>query len=157
MSALIDRLRMGVMLGDGAIGTLLYQRGESLNACYDALNLTHPETVRRLHRDYLDAGAQLIETNTFGANRVQLEKFRLSERVEDINRRGAEIALALARPQKAFVAGSVGPLSVNPSVLLSDSTSSEAYQQQMRALIAGGVDALFLESFPRLEALLPAA
>jgi len=142
------------MLGDGAIGTLLYQRGEPLDACYDALNLSHPETVRRIHRDYLDAGAVLIETNTFGANRVQLEKFRLAERVQDINRRGAEIALALAHPRGAFVAGSVGPLTVNPSVMLADTQRAEAYQEQMQALIEGGVDALFLETFPRLSELL---
>src|SRR3954468_218790 len=156
MSEFLKELRAGVMLGDGAIGTLLYQRGEPLDACYDALNLTHPEAVRRVPRDYLDAGARLIETNTFGANRVQLEKFRLTERVQDINRRGAELALQLARPSGAFVAGSVGPLNVNPSLILTDSARKEAYQEQMRALVEGGVDALFLETFPSLSELLAA-
>jgi len=144
------------MLGDGAIGTLLYQRGEPLNACYDALNLTHPETVRRLHRDYLDAGARVIETNTFGANRLKLEKFRLAERVTDINRRGAELARALAESRRAFVAGSMGPLTVNPSLVLADSAKAEMYQEQASALIEGRVDALFLETFPRLDELLVA-
>src|SRR3954468_1588265 len=128
MSEFLKELRAGVMLGDGAIGTLLYQRGEPLNACYDALNLTHPETVRRLHRDYLDAGARLIETNTFGANRLQLEKFRLAERVADINRRGAELARTLAEPRGAFVAGSIGPLNVNPSLIFSGLGKGERFQ-----------------------------
>src|SRR3954471_9035027 len=141
MSEFLKELRAGLMLGDGAIGTLLYQRGEPLNACYDALNLTHPETVRRLHRDYLDAGARLIETNTFGANRLQLEKFKLAERVTDINKRGAELALALARTHGAFVAGSIGPLNVNPSVSLAEGAKIEMYREQAEALLVAGVDA----------------
>src|SRR4051812_8553690 len=153
MSDLLAQLRAGVMLGDGAIGTLLYQRGQPLDACYDALNLTEPEAVRRVHRNYLDAGAQLIETNTFGANRLQLEKFKLGERVADINKRGAELAIDLARPHRAFVAGSIGPLTVNPSVELGDAVRKEMYEEQASALLAGEVDALFLETFPRLSEL----
>ena len=74
-----------MLLGDGALGTLLYQRGEPLNACYDALNLHKPSAVQRVYADYLDAGAQLIETNTFGANRFKLDRFGLSDQVKSIN------------------------------------------------------------------------
>lgn len=77
MSALLDLLRNGIVLGDGALGTLLHQRGQPLNACYDALNPTHPELVQQVHREYLEAGARLIATNTFGASRLKLEKFGL--------------------------------------------------------------------------------
>ncbi len=142
------------MLGDGAIGTLLYQRGQPLDACYDALNLTDPELVRSLHRDYLDAGARLIETNTFGANALQLDKFKQADQVVEINQRGAELAISLARPRGAFVAGSMGPLNVNPSLTIEDAAKSEMYATQARALLAAGVDALFLETFPSLSELL---
>src|SRR5258706_878921 len=154
MADLIEELRPGVMLGDGAIGTLLYQRGQPLDACYDALNLTQPEAVRSVHRDYLDAGARLIETNTFGANRLQLEKFKLADRVSEINKRGAELAVALARPRGAFVAGSIGPLNINPSIVLGEAAKNEMYEEQARALVHGGVDALFVETFPKLSELL---
>lgn len=154
MSRLLEELRAGVMLGDGAIGTLLYQRGQPLDGCYDALNLTQPDLVRSLHQDYLDAGARLIETNTFGANALQLDKFKLADRVVEINRRGAELAIALARPREAFVAGSMGPLNVNPSLIIDDATKTEMYATQARALLGAGVDALFLETFPRLGELL---
>src|SRR5438132_5361871 len=110
MYKFLNRLTQGILLGDGAIGTLLYQRGQPLNASYDALNLQHPEIVSQLHRDYLDAGANLIETNTFGANRIKLEKFGLAQKTVSINRHGAQLALEAARGRGAFVAGSVGPL-----------------------------------------------
>src|SRR5262249_30874011 len=116
MSAFLERLREQVMLGDGALGTLLHQRGLPLQACYEALNLDQPERVQQVHRDYLDAGAQLIETNTFGANRLRLANYDRAGQVAILNRRGAELAVALARPRGVFVAGSVGPLTTDPSL-----------------------------------------
>ena len=80
MSRFITELKSGLMLGDGGIGTLLYQRGERLNACYDALNLDKPQVVQQVHLDYLESGARLMETNTFGANRLKLEKYRLRKK-----------------------------------------------------------------------------
>lgn len=75
MSKFLEELKSGLMLGDGAIGTLLYQRGEPLNGCYDSLNIERPEVIQQMHLDYLSAGARLIETNTFGANRLKLENY----------------------------------------------------------------------------------
>src|SRR4051812_14206088 len=149
-----DQLGGGLMLGDGAIGTLLYQRGQPLDACYDALNLTQPEVIQQLHNDYLVAGARLIETNTFGANRLRLEKYGRANQVRETNLKGAELALAVARSGLAFVAGSVGPLTTNPSILLSEETKRSFYHEQCAALAEGGVDVLLLETFPSLGELL---
>lgn len=152
MNQFLIRLRDGIVLGDGAIGTLLYQRGQPLNSSYDALNVSRPDVVSQVHLDYLTAGAQLIETNTFGANRIKLEKFGLAERVSEINQRGAELAVSLAHPRGAFVAGSVGPLVADPANV-SDLIKELAYREQVEALVAGGVDAIFLETFNRLDEL----
>jgi len=156
MAAFLDLLRNGIVLGDGALGTLLHQRGQPLNACYDALNLSQPEAVQEVHREYLDAGARLIATNTFGASRLKLQKFDLAAQLAAINRRGAEIAVELARPRGAFVAGSVGPLTSDPSITLDDAARAAFYREQCEALLSGGVDVLLLETFPRLADLVTA-
>ncbi len=156
MAGFLDLLRGEVVLGDGALGTLLHQRGQPLNACYDALNLSRPEVVHQIHCEYLDAGARLIETNTFGASRLKLEKFNLADRLVEINRCGAELAVAAAKPRGAFVAGSVGPLTSDPSVTLDEPTRAEFYREQCAALVEGRVDALLLETFPRLDDLVVA-
>ncbi|HXJ55799.1 MAG TPA: bifunctional homocysteine S-methyltransferase/methylenetetrahydrofolate reductase [Verrucomicrobiae bacterium] len=155
-TALLDLLDRQVLLGDGALGTLLHQRGFPLDACYDALNLDQPDIVQQVHLEYLQAGARLIETNTFGANRLKLEKFERAAQLTEINRRGAELAVAAAHPAGALAAGSVGPLTSNPSILLNSGQCEQLYREQCEALLAGGVDALLLETFPRLEDLLTA-
>jgi methionine synthase / methylenetetrahydrofolate reductase(NADPH) len=147
MSRFLDQLRAGLMLGDGAVGTLLYQRGEPLEACYDALNLHKTWIVQQIHHDYLQAGARLIETNTFGANRMKLERFGLQDQVHVINREGARLAREVAHPAQAFVAGSVGPLVATPSTSLEPELVTRCYREQMEGLIQGGVDAIFLETF----------
>jgi methionine synthase I (cobalamin-dependent)/5,10-methylenetetrahydrofolate reductase len=154
MSDFIALLRDDIVLGDGAIGTLLYQRGQPLNVCYEALNLDQPHVVRQMHVDYLDAGARLIETNTFAANRLKLEKYDLVRQVASINQRGAELAAEVARPRGAFVAGSVGPLTSDPSVILPQARKTELYQEHIQGLLAGSVDVLLLETFANLADLL---
>src|SRR5262245_65570714 len=91
-AALLQRLQHGPLLADGAMGTMLYARGVPLDACFDVLNLHDPKTVQAIHREYVSAGADLLETNTFGANRFKLALHGLEGRVHDINRAGARLA-----------------------------------------------------------------
>ena len=109
---LLERLHRGPLLADGAMGTLLYERGIAFDQCFDELNLSKPTTVEAIHRDYLAAGAELIETNTFGANAVRLAAHGLEQKVRLVARQGVKVARA-ARDivgVNALVAGSVGPL-----------------------------------------------
>src|ERR1700722_11711230 len=101
------------VLCDGAMGTSLYARGVFINRCYDELNLSQPDLIRTVHEEYLQAGAEIIETNTFGANALRLQRYGLADRVADINRAGAQIARKAAAEKqggKIWVAGSIGPL-----------------------------------------------
>ena len=111
MSAFLDAIRERVLVCDGAVGTMLYAKGVFINRCFDGLNLTQPELVAEVHQEYLRAGADLIETNTFGANRVKLGGFGLGDQTRAINEQGARIARQAARDQ-AWVAGAMGPLGV---------------------------------------------
>src|SRR3984885_13105398 len=104
-----DALLNRVLVADGAMGTALYSRGIFLNRCYDELNLSLPALVRDVHQDYVKAGAEIIETNTFGANRRRLAAFGLAEKIRPINEAGVRLAREAAH-DRAFVAGAVGPL-----------------------------------------------
>src|SRR6266568_6624513 len=111
----LERLQTSILVGDGAIGTMLYAKGVGLDANFEHLNLVRPALVTELHREYLAVGAQVIETNTFGANRTKLAPIGLEKRLREINRQGAllaqQAAAEAARTQgDVFVAGSVGPL-----------------------------------------------
>jgi methionine synthase / methylenetetrahydrofolate reductase(NADPH) len=151
----LERLEGSVLLCDGAMGTMLYSRGVFLNRCFDELNLSSPALVQEIHLDYLKAGADVIETNTFGANRFKLVRHGLETRVVEINRSGVDIARrAVAEGHReAFVAGSVGPLgnplqSLDP---LSATDIQEIYREQIGALLDAGVDILILETMARRE------
>jgi methionine synthase I (cobalamin-dependent)/5,10-methylenetetrahydrofolate reductase len=154
--ALLDALQSGVIVGDGGIGTELYHRGVELYVSYDGLNLSRPDLVSAIHRDYVRAGARLIETNTFGANRPRLDQYHLADRLAEINAAGVRLARAEAAG-KAFVAGAVGPL---PPLALAeqaaDRTADEVYNifaEQITALANAGADALILETFLDLDEL----
>ena len=110
MSELLDRLEAGVILADGAMGTMLHSRGVSFDKCFDELNLTNPAAVAQLHHEYVDSGAQLILSNTFGANRFKLGKHGLESQVREINRAGVELArrAAQAAASLVLVAGDLG-------------------------------------------------
>jgi homocysteine S-methyltransferase len=142
------------VLCDGAMGTTLYERGVFINRCYDELNLSQPELIRGVHEDFLQAGATLIETNTFGANRYRLARFGLEDQVGAINQAGAKLArqaveqLAEKQAGEAWVAGSIGPLGVQlePLGKISLEEARAAYAEQMRALVESGVDLLVIET-----------
>lgn len=147
----LQRLEEGPILCDGAMGTMLYSRGIPFDQCFDALNLTRRDLVQGIHLEYIQAGAEIIETNTFGANRVKLGQHGFEERVRDINFWGAKIAKEArdiaGRP--VFIAGSVGPLGkpLAPFGLISREEAREIFKEQIEALIEGGVDLLILETF----------
>jgi homocysteine S-methyltransferase len=143
------------------MGTLLYAKGVFINKCYDELNLTQPELIRNIHHEYLNAGANVIETNTFGGNSFRLARHGLSDQVREINLRGACLAreaadaFNLKKAGAALVAGSVGPMGVRiePLGKTSREEARAAFHGQIAALVEGGVDLLILETFGYLEEL----
>ena len=154
-NAFLDRLQRAPILCDGAMGTMLYGRGIAFSRCFDELNLLQPALVQEIHRLYIAAGAELIETNTFGANRFRLAAHGLDAKVRDINLRGAKIAREAREVsgQPVFVAGSVGPIGrpLAPLGTASPGDAERAFREQIEALLEGGVDLLMLETFSDVE------
>jgi methionine synthase I (cobalamin-dependent)/5,10-methylenetetrahydrofolate reductase len=159
-SPFLDRLARGPLLGDGAMGTLLYARGVSFEQNFDELNLTQPALVGQVHRDYLAAGAELIETNTFGANRVRLAPYGLEDRVRVIARQGARVARDAREVMgiPAFVGGSIGPLGkpLAPFGAIAREDAVAAFRESAEGLLEGGVDVFVLETFADLSEILAA-
>jgi len=145
---LLDKIKNGILLFDGGMGTELYNRGIFINQCFDEINLSNPELVKQIHRDYIAAGADVIETNTFGANKYKLKKYLLQDKVYEINYQGAKIAKEVAK-EEHYVAGSMGPLGIKIEPLgpTSKEEASEAFLEQLKALVDGGVDLIILETF----------
>ena len=150
---LLARLKQSPVLCDGAMGTLLYAKGIFINRSYDELNLSQPELIRGIHHDYLHAGAEMIETNTFGANSFRLARHSMADKVHAINFAGARLAKEAAKSFDGWVAGSVGPLGIRiePLGKTSFEEARAAFRDQIAALIEGGVDLLILETFGYLE------
>jgi len=150
-----ERLQRGPVLCDGAMGTLLYAKGIFINRSYDELNLSQPELIRGLHHEYLQAGAEIVETNTFGANSFRLARHSLADRVHDINLAGVQLAREAAKSFDGFVAGSVGPLGsrIEPLGKISFEEARASFREQVTALVEGGIDLLMLETFGYLEEL----
>jgi homocysteine S-methyltransferase len=148
----LERLVDGVVVGDGAMGTMLYARGVFVNRCFDELNLSNPDLVRQVHEEYLAAGAELIETNTYGAQRFKLGQHGFDAQVRRINVEGARLARAAAQG-RAYVAGSIGPLGrqLEPFGPIGRAQALYAYREQAEALAEGGVDLFLLETLPALD------
>jgi len=155
----LDLIREQILIGDGAIGTMLYSKGVGLDANFEHLNLVRPSLVGELHREYLAAGARVIETNTFGANYTRLAPIGLEKKTRELNLQGAVIArnavTAAALGEPAFVAGSIGPLlrlKGEERELGTDQVTA-IFREQVAGLAEGGVDLFILETFSDLEQL----
>jgi homocysteine S-methyltransferase len=153
MPPFLEALDQRVLVCDGAMGTLLYANGVFLNRSFDELNLTRPELITDIHRQYLRAGADVIETNTFGANRFKLANFGLAEACERINREGARLA-RVAAEGRAWVAGAIGPLGVRlePLGRTTRGEADTAFGEQA-SVLAADVDLFILETFFQIEEL----
>ena len=135
----LEAIKNRVLLADGAFGTEIYSRGFFVNRCYDELNLSATEVIQEIHNKYAQAGSEILRTNTFGANRLQLDAFGFGDKVEAINRKGVELARNAAG-ESAYVAGSIGPI---PHDRLKDSQeAAQTFREQALILADAGVDLL---------------
>jgi len=150
----LELLSSQTILADGAMGTMLHTRGVGFDKCFDELNLTNPAAVAEIHRAYIEAGAQLVITNTFGANRFKLTKHGLQDDVVEINKAGVDLAkrVVSASFKEVLVAGDVGPLGVRiaPFGRVQPEQAREAFAEQIRALAEAGVDLIVIETFSDL-------
>ena len=154
MSRFKEELKRKVLLCDGAMGTMLYSKGAFVNRSFDELNITQPDLVRSVHSSYAEVGVDVIETNTFGANRVKLETFGLGDQLEKINEAGVLLAREAAGAE-VFVAGALGPLGIliEPSGNISQAEARSHFSEQAIILAVSGVDLFILETFRSVEEL----
>src|SRR5512145_3030745 len=141
MRPILERLKETPLVFDGAMGTMIYEKGVFINTCYDELSLTNPKLIAQIHREYVEAGSDVIETNTFGASRIALRPYGLAEKVESMNRRAVEIAREAAG-DGIYVAAAVGPC-MRPDQMMLPVHAAEveaAFSEQIGALASGGVD-----------------
>jgi len=154
MNATLERLLdpNAIVVFDGAMGTMLYSKGVFINQCYDELNVRAPDLVRDIHRQYVAAGAEVLETNSFGANRIKLTQHGLQDQVKELNRAAARLAREAAG-DRALVAGAVGPLGIRlePYGPTSKDEACAIFREQLEGLAEGGVDLFILETFGDLE------
>jgi homocysteine S-methyltransferase len=148
------KIQESIVVADGAMGTMLYGKGVFINRCFDELNLSAPQMVKDVHLGYIKAGAEVLETNTFGGNRVRLTAFGFGEKLKAINEAGVRLAREAAG-EKAFVAGAMGPLGapIEPLGPISFAEARGIFREQAEALVGAGVDLLILETFYELDEL----
>jgi methionine synthase / methylenetetrahydrofolate reductase(NADPH) len=149
----LEEIDIHPLCGDGATETLLHERGAAADDCLEALCISSPDLVRQIHADYVNAGAHIIRTNTFGANAVELRRHGLSNRVNEINWQAAQLSRLAAK--EAFVAGRVGPLGISSTEAEQQEVDrEECFRTQIGALLEGGVDLIVLENFRDIDELL---
>ncbi len=148
------KLESKIIVADGAMGTVLYAKGIFINRCFDELNVSAPQVVKEIHQEYIRAGAEVLETNTFGGNRMRLAAFGFAEKLPAINEAGVRLAREAAG-EKAFVAGAMGPLGtqIEPLGPMSFLEARAVFREQAEALSAAGVDLFILETFSELNEL----
>src|SRR5438552_11718627 len=148
----LEALSERVLVCDGAMGTMLYAKGVFINKSFDALNVSQPDLVAEVHQEYVRAGADIVETNTFGANRIKLGSFGIADKLHAINEQGARIARHAA-DDRAYVAGAIGPLGIRiePWGKTGVEEAREYFREQAAALLEGGVDLFILETFSDLN------
>ena len=154
MNKFLERLEQGTLVIDGAMGTMLHARGIGFDKCFDELNITNPAAVADIHREYIEAGAQLVITNTFGANRYKLSKHGLQDDVVEINRAGVELAKRIVSSsfKDVLIAGDVGPLGVRiaPFGRVKPEEARSAFAEQVQALAEAGADLIVIETMSDL-------
>src|SRR3989337_2127740 len=158
MEKILERMMKSPLGFDRAMGKMIYERGVFINPCFDELSLSNPKLIRQIHSDYVEAGAEVIETNTFGANRIALRPYGPSEKAGEINRQAVRIAREVAG-DSVYVAGAVGPC-IRPDQIMPEEHAvevEEAFAEQIGALVAEGVDLVVLETFTHLKELRLAA
>ncbi|MBN1596643.1 bifunctional homocysteine S-methyltransferase/methylenetetrahydrofolate reductase [candidate division FCPU426 bacterium] len=150
-----QKLAEGIILFDGAMGSMLYKKGAYINQCYEGLNLSAPKMVSDIHAEYVKAGCDVLETNTFGANGYKLKGFGLEAQVEEINQAAVKLARAATTGSKVLVAGAVGPLGayLKPLGPIAPEEAQAWYRQQLQALVDAGADVIVLESFTDMKEL----
>ena len=153
----LEKIKTTPLIFDGAMGTVLYEKGIFLNTCYDELNITNPDLIKSIHEDYINAGADVILTNTFGANKIKLEKFGLADKVKEINKKGVEIAKeAIANQDEIYILASIGSNLSSGEILTSENiqTIKDSYKEQISALVEEGIDGIIFETFFDLQELI---
>ena len=153
----LTKIKDTPLIFDGAMGTVIYEKGIFLNACYDELNLTNPDLIKSIHQSYVDAGADVILTNTFGANRIKLEKYGLADKVKEINIAG--VKLARSTNEDVYVLASIGSNLSSGEILTSENLEriKASYKEQISILVDAGVDGIIFETFFDVEELLLAS
>ena len=153
----LSRIKTTPLIFDGAMGTVIYEKGILLNACYDELNLTNPDLIKSIHQSYVDAGADVILTNTFGANRIKLEKYGLANKVREINIAGAKLAKSIS--EEVYVLGSIGSNLSSGEILTPENIEQvkDSYREQISALVEAKIDGIIFETFFDIEELLLAS
>lgn len=148
------KLQSKIVVADGAMGTMLYAKGIFINRCFDELNLSAPQIVKEIHQEYVRAGAEVLESNTFGGNRIRLNAFGFGEKFRAINQSGVRLAREAAG-ERAFVAGAIGPLGapIEPLGAISFTEARAVFKEQTEALLDAGIDLLVLETFYDLSEL----
>lgn len=155
MKNIIETLNERTLVFDGAMGTTIYSRGVFINTCFDELNLSRPDLIKEIHQEYVDAGADVILTNTFGANSIKLKKYGLGGKCKEINEAGVKLAKEIAG-DKVYVLGSVGSRLKLGSIMTSENQQEieDSYHEQISALVKAGVDGIMLETYFDLKELL---